>query len=102
MRGDELVRVHTGKTKRAQSDYDAEPIEAFDLQACWGNRRFGARASDAHGGEGLSSFLEVNDPVAVFDQINLMAKRRLISTRGARRRSIPRPSRWRLGRAEEP
>ena len=81
---DEQVTVHQGKIKRAQSDYDAELIEAFDLQRIR-KRALGfigdleSERRTLTAGEGLSSFLEAKEPVAVFDQADLMAQRRLIN-----------------------
>ncbi|GAA4395456.1 recombinase family protein [Brevibacterium pityocampae] len=79
----ELIAKHEAKIKRAQADYDAEIVEGFDLK----------RIRDAENAEiaqleqekrqlttteDLGGVLDAADPVAAFDEADLMIKRRVI------------------------
>lgn len=81
---DEQITLHRGKIIRAQSDYDSELIEAFDLKRIR-ERALGLISElelerrTLTAGLGLSSVFDAHDPVAAFDESDLMGKRRVIN-----------------------
>lgn len=79
----EQITVHQGKVKRAQSDYDGELIEAFDLKrirmrALGFISELEAERRRLTAGPGLLCVFDADDPVSAFDESDLMGKRRVI------------------------
>ncbi|WPB91129.1 recombinase family protein [Streptomyces malaysiensis] len=80
---DEQIAQHKGKVKRAESDYDAEIIEGFDLKRIRDRENARIDALEAERRKltatvGLSPVLDAKDPVRAFEDADLAIKRRVI------------------------
>lgn len=77
------IGTRQAKIKRAQSDYDAEVIEGFDLKRVRDRENAAITALEAErraltATTDLGGVLDAKDPVVAFDDADLMIKRRVI------------------------
>lgn len=81
---DAQIEVHKGRILRAERDYTDEVIEALDLKRTRDRERALIADLDAErmalrAGSDLGTMFQAKDPVAAFNEANLMRQRRVIS-----------------------